>query len=492
MGKEEIYEVASETKSIQKYEEEQIVILNRQLKLHDGVSIVIGIIIGSGIFATSGSVLKYVESIGISLFVWIAAGILTLLAGLCYSELGSAIPSAGGDFTFLNEGLHPIIGFLFIWASFFCLKTGSQAIIGIIFARYFYSAIILQFTEDTEFLADEDSMTIKLLAVMAIITITILNIFTVKGASILQNICFILKFVAVFSVIGFAIGGLASGKTLNVAEENFTNLFPGSDRTWMEIIQSIGIAAISALWAYDGVNNVTNISEEIVNPERNLPIAIIFGVCVVIACYVAINLSFLCVLTAQQVMDSPAVAVEMAGVVLGAAGEVLIGLLVSFSAIGTLNGSILTGGRAFYAAARENLFIFPKYLSMLSSRFQTPFVSLIVQMFVAILYVFPGSLQALVNYFGFTSWIFYSCTGIALIRLRYSQKDLPRPFKVKPFPIIPIIFIGVSWFIVICTLLQDPIPSCIAIVFILVGIPVYFLFFWRGNQFLALWQKIRS
>jgi solute carrier family 7 (L-type amino acid transporter), member 9/15 len=243
----------------------------------------------------------------------------------------------------------------------------------------------------------------------------------------------------------------------------------------------IGIATVSALWAYDGANNVTNIAEEIINPEKNLPISLILGVTVVIVAYLLVNISYLCVLTAEQVMTSPAVAVDMANVVLGSVGEVVIGLLVSISALGSLNGSIFSGGRSFYASARDGLFIFPTYVAHLSN-FSTPWVALLIQMVVAIIYLFLGDLQTLVNYFGFTAWIFYSFIGVALVRLRYTKKDLPRPFRLRPSPLIPIVFFIVAWFIVITTLIQDPVPSCVSLVFIVIGVPVYFVIIYMNKR----------
>jgi len=462
--------------------------LTRSLTLLDATIIVFGIIVGSGIFASPGSVLSGVESsISLALIVWLFGGLLSLLGGLCFAELGAAIPTSGGDYVYLTDGLHPLFGFLFVWACFWCIKTGSLSILAIVFADYFGS-VIFSFGDEPQ-LEGEKDYRFKLLAMSAIIILSIVNLFGAKWASRLHNIIALFKFGAIFMVFLFATIGLATSETTDVAKENFTNLIAGNDWTFVNFLTSFGIATVSALWAYDGFSNLNCVAEEVKNPGRNIPLAIIIAVSGVTLVYLLMNTAYLCVLTPEQVTSSNTVAIEMAKTVVGVPGEIIMALLVSFSALGTLNGSILTTARIFYAAARDERFPFYSWVSKIS-RFEAPYVAVILQMVTALIIVIPGNFDVLVSYFGFAAWVFNGLVVIALIRLRFTQKSLERPFRVRPFPWIPILFLLCTLLIIVSSLVEAPISSGVALVVIVLGIPVYYLFYWRGNYFLKLWKKI--
>ena len=462
--------------------------LNQSVSAIDGTFIIFGTVIGTGIFASPGVVLGTLhESVGLSLTVWIAAGILCILGGLCYAELGASIPKAGGEYIYLVKGLHPFFGFLYVWASFICLRTGSLTIISIVFARYFGSVIFSLDTDDPEI--DKD-LRIKLLAMGAITFLSLLNLLDVKWGTRIQNCLSIFKFIAIGLVIILAIIGLATGETLHIAKENFTDMFVLDD-DWeiTAILTSIGTATIAALWAYDGFSNLNLIAEEVKQPERSIPIATTISLSAVSFFYVIINISYLCVLTTSEVVTSKAVAVDQAQVIAGKPGEIIMPLLVAISAFGALNGTILVNARVFFAAARDNLFPFSNYVSRLN-RFNVPYVAIIIQTIVAVLLVIPGEFESLINYFGFTAWIFYALVVCCLIILRFTEPDANRPFKVRPFPWVPIIFILAASLIIISAFIQDTIPSIITVAVILIGAPIYFLFFWRGNCFYILLRKL--
>ena len=461
--------------------------LPRTLNVVDGTAIIFGIMIGTGIFASPGVVLSSVhESVGLSLLIWLCAGILCLLGGLCFAELGAAISTSGGDFAYLVRGLHPLFGFMYAWASFICTKTGSLSIIAIIFGRYFGSVVFSLDTNDPEI--DKDYR-VKMLAIGSIIILSVFNLLPVKWSSRLQNVFVIFKFLAIGLVVIFAIIGLTIEDTTAIAKDNFTNLFSSNiEWTIIDLFSSVGIATISALWAYDGFSNLNMVAEEVKNPGVNIPISIVVAVSSVTTTYVLINICYLCVMTASEVVSSKAVAVDMAEIVAGKAGEIIMPLLVASSAFGALNGSVLVNSRVFFAAAREGLFPFSGLIGRVN-QFDIPYVAVLLQALIACILIIPGNFESLVNYFGFVTWIFNALVVISLIRMRYTEKDLERPFKVKPFPWIPIIFVLVSFMIVISAIIEDPVPSLVALLIVLLSVPVYYMFFWKGNILIILYYK---
>lgn len=462
--------------------------LSRQLGIIDGAAIIFGIMIGAGIFASPGSVLTSANnSIGLSLIVWGFAGILCLIGGLCFAELGSTFPSSGGSYQYLVMGWHPVLGFLFTWACILCLRTGGMAIVSIVFAQYLGSVIL---SEEKESILAYDYK-IKIIAITAIFLISAFNLLSVKWSARLQKVLSIFKFLAFGLVFIFAFMGLLISDTRNIAKENFNHAFSDTDDPWSfkTVFTSTGASLIYALWAYEGFANLNAVAEEVKNPGKNIPAAIIIAVLSVTITYVAINISYLCVLPASTIATSGTVAVDMAEAVAGTPGKILMPLLVALCGLGSLNGVILTSSRIFYASARNGHFPFSSFVSRLS-RFGVPYVAVILQGSIAIILVIPGSFETLVSYFGFTAWIFYVFVVSSLIRMRFTKKDVERPFRVRPFPIIPIIFIIVSLYIVFASFLGSPGPSFLALLVLLTGVPVFYLFFWKGNAFVKLYEKI--
>jgi len=225
-------------------------------------------------------------------------------------------------------------------------------------------------------------------------------------------------------------------------------------------------------------------------PEKNIPRAIIYGNLIVMVLYVIANISYLTVLSVDQMRSSQVIAVDAASKLIGPAARILVTSCVAFSAFGTLNGSILTGGRLFFAAARDKLFPFSEYVSRVGSTTKTPGVAIAVASTFSVLLVFPGTFRSLVSYFGFASWTVYGSVVCGLVYLRYTQHGICRPFKVWPFPVIPIIFILISGFVVISLLIKEKLISLLAFGFMALGLPVYYLFFHSGNKLLLLYNYL--
>lgn len=437
--------------------------LRRSMSFIDGAALIVGTIIGSGIFASPGRVLQQVGSVGMALTVWVVAGVLSLAGALCYAELGAALPVAGGEYAYLSKTLGRATGFIFTWAQFFVMKTGSLAIISIVFARYFGS-VLLEIDPRTPGI-DADPR-LKALAIGAILLLTVVNCFGVRWGALVQVIFTALKLLAIAGVIVLGFGAFGRG-----GAASFATPFVGS----VGSMGAFGAAMISSLWAYDGWNNLNYVTEELRDPERNLPRAVIFGTLGVIVVYVLVNVAYLAVLTPAEVIASNAVATELAIRVLGPVGGVLIPLAVAISTFGSTNGSLLSGARVFYATARDGQF--PGFFRQVSPSTGVPVAALLIQGIWASLLVLPGNFDTLVDYFGFAVWIFYGLTAIGLMVLRREEPDLPRPYRVQPYPLVPLVFIAVAGFLVINSLFTAPVQCLLALGFMLLGLPVYLLFF---------------
>ncbi len=442
--------------------------LRRSMSLIDGAALIVGTVIGSGIFASPGRVLNAVGSVGLALAVWVVGGVLSLAGALCYAELGAALPVSGGEYAYFRKTIGNPFGFLFIWTQFFVMKTGSQAIISLVFATYLGRVIGIS----------DGDWRLKALAIGTIIFLTAINCISVRWGSLVQVVFTGLKLLALAGIIGLGwwvlLGGhptLASGSL----GDPWHSLKP--ELRGFSLLSAFGSAMISALWAYDGWNNLNYVTEELQEPERNLPKAITFGLLGVMAIYLLANVAYLAVLTPAVLVASKAVATDVAVKILGPTlGLVLIPLAVAASTFGAANGSLLSGSRIFYAAARDGQL--PHWLSQVSPTTQVPTTALVVQgAWACCLLALPTDFGSLVDYFGFAAWIFYALAAIAVIQLRQQAPDLPRPYRVWPYPLVPLVFLVVALFLVCNSLLAAPAQSLYALGFILLGLPVYYKFF---------------
>ncbi len=439
--------------------------LRRTISLLDGAAIIVGTTIGSGIFASPGRVLAQVGSVGMALVVWVVGGLLSLAGALCYAELGAALPVAGGEYAYLSRTLGRPFGFMFTWTQFFVMKTGSQAIISIVFASYLGSVL---FALDPRAAGTGDDWRIKAIAVGSIALLTAVNCIGVSLGARVQVILTGLKLVALAGIIALGMSAFASGGAIRFAEP-----FAGTTGG----LSAFGLAMISCLWAYDGWNNLNYVTEELRDPERNLPRAIVFGTLGVMVVYVLANIAYLAVLTPAEMVGSRAVATDLAVRVIGPIGGILVPIAVAISTFGATNGSLITGARVFYAAARDGQF--PGVFAHLSLN-AVPTAALIGQGVWAAILVLPSDFGSLVDYFGFAAWLFYALAAIGLMVLRDQAPDLPRPYKVWPYPLVPLLFLAVSGYLIVNALWTTP-QAWLALGFMGLGVIVYFLFFQGGS-----------
>ncbi|XP_042293407.1 B(0,+)-type amino acid transporter 1 [Sceloporus undulatus] len=429
--------------------------LQKEVGLISGISVIVGTVIGSGIFISPKAVLANVGAIGPCLIIWAACGVLATLGALCFAELGTMITKSGGEYPYLMEAFGPIPAYLFSWTSLVVIKPTSFAIICLSFAEYvsapFYPG------------CDPPIVIIKCLATVAIVTITIVNSLSVKLASYVQNFFTAAKMVIVVIIVISGIVLLAKGNT-----QNFQNSFDGPPLS----VGTISLAFYNGLWAYDGWNQLNYITEELKDPFRNLPLSIIIGIPLVTVCYVLINVSYFTVMTATELLQSQAVAVTFGDRVLYPASWI-VPLFVAFSTIGAANGTCFTAGRLVYVAGREGHML--KVLSYISIKRLTPAPAIMFYGAIAIIYIIPGDINTLINYFSFAVWLFYGLTVVGLVVMRFTRKELERPIRVPL--IIPIIVALVAVVLVLAPIITKPeLPYLYCVLFILSGLIFYVLF----------------
>ncbi|KAL3860500.1 hypothetical protein ACJMK2_010620 [Sinanodonta woodiana] len=428
--------------------------LKRNVGFISGSSFIVGSIIGSGIFISPKGVLRETQSVGLSMVVWAAGGVLSLLGALTYAELGTLIPKSGAEYPYLLEAMHPIVAYLFAWTKVIVIQPSSLAIVCLTFAEYV--ATFMDYCGSPQ-------SPIKLIAALVILTICIINCYDTSLASSVQVIFTGAKLLALGIVVVGGIVRMAQGH-LSVLQTGFSGTTSSPS--------SVALGFYSAMWAYDGWNSLNNLTEELKNPFVNLPRANISGILLVTVIYILANISYFTVLTADELLESDAVAVDWGKRVLGVAWYI-IPLSVLCSTFGAANGFCFAGSRVVYCAAREGHL--PEVLSYVHCTRYTPVLSIIFTCGIATLMIIPSDTAGLIDFFSFAAWTFYALTGLALIILRFTRRNDHRPIKV--FILIPVVFFLVSAFLVIAPIVQDPrIEILYALFFILGGLVLYFPF----------------
>ncbi|MFZ5518486.1 MAG: APC family permease [Candidatus Zhuqueibacterota bacterium] len=441
----------------------------------DTTAILIGSVIGSGIFLVPNTIATQVGSFGLMIFVWFFAGLLSLFGALSYAELGGMIPHAGGQYVYLREAYGIFPAFLFGWTEFLVIKAGSVAAVAVAFALYvgyfipesfqalFHKTIVL----DLGFQFRIEDIGVKAVAILCIIVLSIVNYLGVKLAAWIQNIFTFLKVAALAGLIVLTfIAGHAS-------PEAFKPLLPAEFS--FNLLSAFGVAMVAALWAYDGWNNTTYVAAEVKEPQRTIPRALFLGTSVVIIVYLAANWAYAYVLPIKDISTSTLVAADAMKTFLGPIGGALISAAVMISTFGTVNGMILSGARVTYAMADDRVFF--RSMGDVHPRFRTPHVSVTVQGIWAAILTLSGRFDQLFTYVIFAAWLFYGLTTSAVLVLRKKWPNVERPYKTWGYPWIPIAFILVSILFVINTLITDPRDSLFGLIIVALGVPVYL--FWN-------------
>ncbi|XP_065169414.1 b(0,+)-type amino acid transporter 1 isoform X1 [Atheta coriaria] len=426
--------------------------LKRRVGLVSGVALIVGTMIGSGIFVSPSGLLQRTGSIGMSFVVWMACGVLSLLGALSYAELGTMNTSSGAEYAYFMDAFGAPPAFLFSWASTLVLKPSQMAIICLGFGKYAVEAFVTE--------CEPPEIVVKMVALLAIVVILYINCYSVNLATSVQNVFTAAKLVAVLIVI---VGG-----AYKMFEGNIQHLREPFKNTEYSI-GNIATAFYSGLWAYDGWNNLNYVTEEIKNPSKNLPRSIAIGIPLVTICYALINVSYLTVMSPMEMITSEAVAVTFGNRLLGMMAW-LMPLSVTISTFGSANGTLFAAGRLCFAASREGHML--DILSYVHVRRYTPSPGLIFHSLIAAAMVLYGTIDSLIDFFSFTAWIFYGGSMVALLVMRYTKPNYPRPYKVPI--IIPVLVLVVSIYLVVGPIVDKPtIEYLYAASFILSGMIFY-------------------
>jgi APA family basic amino acid/polyamine antiporter len=429
--------------------------LIRGLGLKEAVTVLMGSIIGSGIFLTPRAIAQATPSPGVILLVWTVSGVLTLFGALAYAELGAMLPRSGGQYVYLREAFGPLWGFLFGWTLFLVIQTGSIAAVAVAFAEY------------SGYFVPLSPGMMKVVAIVCILLLTAVNCVGVRRGGWIQNIFTTLKIGAIVALVAWGFGSGEGSWT------NFQPLWGGVNHDGL--LRAFGVAMVAALWSYDGWNNVGFVAEEIKDPQRNLPLALAFGTLGVILIYLSANLVYMYTLSVSQIAQSQLVAADVAKKLMGPAGGLAISAAVLVSTFGTVNGFILAGPRVYYAMAKDRLFF--KRIGEIHGRFHTPAFSIVLQGVWAALLTLTGKFEQLFTYVIFASWLYYAMAVSAVIVLRRKRPDAPRPYKTWGYPVVPVLFVAIALWFVYNTLTTDPRDSLMGLFLVLLGLPAYF--YWR-------------
>ncbi|KAJ3020165.1 hypothetical protein HKX48_001217 [Thoreauomyces humboldtii] len=453
--------------------------LPANLTFWSALALIVGMSIGSGIFASPGPVFAHAGSVGAALAVWAVAGGLAITGGMAYAELGTAFPQSGGEHPYLMAAFGHLPAFLFSWTGATVTRPGSVSIITFITAEY--AVRLMYYTHPAE-----DPLPVwlvKFMALVCILGLTTLNCVSTRAGTVVQNIFTVLKILSllVIGLIGvwqLITGGLTSptesidrpGTAPSAAEEgNFGHgkLFAGSSTSPGDY----ALALYSALWAYDGWNNLNLVAGELKNPSRDLPRAITIGPSIVIVCYLLANVAYYAVLPAAVIVSSNTIAMAFGKYAFGHAGAILIPLIVIGSTLGASNASIFTGARLAHVSSHAGHL--PAWLGKIHPRYRTPYNALVAQSTLSCLFVFVGDFTSLVNFYSMIAWFFYLLAVTALLRLRFTQPDLVRPYRV--WTPVAVVFLASVLFLLGSSVMGAPWTALGALAFLASGIPVWWV-----------------
>lgn len=484
--------------------------LKRGLNLLDSTTIVIGSMIGSGIFIVSADIARTVGSPGWLLVTWLLAGLITITAALSYGELAAMMPHAGGQYVYLRESFNKCIGFLYGWTLFTVIQTGTIAAVAVAFAKF--TGVLFPWFSSSNWIYKVGTFgpyhfffgsmgpyniglnSGNLLAILSIVFLTWLNTRGLKTGKSIQNIFTITKAIALFALL---LIGLFVGKNAGVISQNLNHFW---DASWIHvkdgittiepligfaIIQAISVSMVGSLFSSDAWNNITFTAGEVINPKKNIPLSLIIGTSTVTFLYILANVVYLLVLPLHgdangvdvlsrgiQFASNDRVGTAVAEVVFGSSGAVIMAILIMVSTFGCNNGIILSGSRVYFAMAKDGLFF--NFASKVNKN-SVPESALIMQAIWASLLCLTGAYGDLLDYVIFAVLLFYVLTIIGLFILRVKRPDAERPYKAIGYPVVPALYIFFAFSILVSLLFFKPNYTWPGLFIVLLGVPVYYL-----------------
>lgn len=491
------------------------------LGLTSATTLVMGSMIGSGIFIVSADIARMVDSPALLLGAWLITGFMTITGALAYGELAAMMPRAGGQYVYLREALGPLWGFLYGWTLFLVIQTGTIAAVGVAFGKFL--GVFFPSISSTHWILhlwkvppipigpmvlgnmDVGLSTQNLAAILLVVFLSVLNIFGVRTGAMVQNI---FTFAKTAALLGLVLLGIFLGRNAQAIAANFganfwrnaalSALHPvqvgvGGPITLVGTLTVLAVAQVGSLFSADAWNNVTFTAGEVRNPQRNLPLALVMGTGAVILLYVLANVVYLNVLPLQgdangativargiQHASEDRVATAVMEQIFGSAGAGMMAIAIMISAFGCNNGLILAGARVYYAMAKDGLFF--RRAAELHPKYRTPAHSLVMQCIWTCILCISGSYGQLLDYIIFAVLVFYILTIAGLFVLRVKRPDEPRPYRAVGYPVLPAVYILMAVFIDAVLLRYKPQYTFPGLIIVLLGIPVYYLWSRRNSQ----------
>jgi APA family basic amino acid/polyamine antiporter len=472
------------------------------LGLISATTLVIGSMIGSGVYIVAAQISKDVDSPALLIMAWVVTGFLTIVGALSYGELAAMMPKAGGQYVYLRESLGPLWGFLYGWTLFLVIQTGTIAAVGVAFGKFLghffpsisatnwigYHVHVPPWHVGPMVLGNMDVglNTQNLSGIVIIILLTVVNIFGLRTGAIVQNIFTVAK---VLGLLALVVLGVFVGWNHEAVAANFVNFWRNAGLSAQHAVQVgvggpivmvgtltiLAVSQVGSLFSADAWNNVTFTAGEVKNPRRNLPLSLALGTGIVILLYISANLIYLGVLPLDQIKNAAGerVATAVMFKMFGSLGASLMAVAILISTFGCNNGLILAGARVYYAMAKDGLFF--KSVGKLHPRYKSPALSLVVQAIWTCILCLSGSYGQLLDYIIFAVLVFYILTIAGLFVLRYKRPDADRPYKAIGYPILPAIYIVMALFIDVVLLRYKPQYTWPGLIIVLLGIPVYFI-----------------
>ena len=433
----------------------------RALGLFDALMIVIGGIIGSGIFINPYIVAQRLESTELVIGAWVAGAAIALIGALCYAELGAMSPAAGGQYVYLRDAYHPLVAFLYGWALLFMIEAGAMAAVAMTFAEYAVRLV----SDQPQATALVGAGGIRAIAIGAIVFLSIINYLGVVPGSRLLNVFVVLKVAALAVVI--AVGLWFSG-VVSADQQSAAPTAQGS-------FAAFGAALIPIVFAYGGWQSANYVAEEIKDPRRTLPLSLVIGTAIVALIYVTVNIAYLKALGLGGLAATTTPASDSARLLFGAAGDRFVTAAIAISTFGFLNLCVLAPTRVYYAMAADGAF-FPQ-VARLHPRYRTPSLAIVLQSTWAIALTMTGTYGQLLDYVVFADWIFFGLTVAAVFVFRRKMPDAPRPFRTWGYPVTPALFVAAAVAIVISVIRVSPMQSAIGAALMAAGVPAFY--YWK-------------
>lgn len=430
--------------------------LKRTLSYRDLMLLVIGNVIGSGIFLSPASVLKQSgESFPIAVGVWLVGGVLSLMGALSYAELGGMDPGAGGLYAYIRDAFGKFPAFLYGWTLFFVIGAGTVATLAVAAADYM--------TQFTPMSGTQKSV----VAVTMIVIMAVINVRGTSGSASVQNVATFIKVVAILgmSAVFFVLG---EGSSVPAIAHEVT----------APSISGVGLSIISVLWAYEGWQYVTFVAGEAKDPQRTIPRSLVVGTSILIAIYIIANFAYVSALGTAQMAASERVAGDAMAAVLGPTAGKIVALAIIISMFSAAHATVITVPRVYFAMARDGVFF--QKLCEIHPKFGTPAIAVVTSCIWSAVLAMTGTFEQLLTYVVFIGWIFYALGAAAVIALRIKRPDAPRPFRVPLYPLTPALFVLAAAAIVGNTMISQPGQSAIGIGVVLLGAPAYFL--WKRSS----------